>query len=98
MLGDISIATDIYIVTGYTDMRKSGCCCWTHICRYLLDTTPKGQEKDYSHPAVQGMLYCNNLFEYERSPKEKDLSFKRIYNRCRKDHKPVIEGFLAWLK
>ena len=23
MLGDISIATDIYIVTGYTDMRKS---------------------------------------------------------------------------
>lgn len=23
MLGDISIATDIYLVTGYTDMRKS---------------------------------------------------------------------------
>lgn len=23
MLGDISIATDIYIITGYTDMRKS---------------------------------------------------------------------------
>jgi len=23
MLGDISVATDIYIVTGYTDMRKS---------------------------------------------------------------------------
>ena len=23
MLGDISVATDIYIITGYTDMRKS---------------------------------------------------------------------------
>ena len=23
MLGDISIATNIYIITGYTDMRKS---------------------------------------------------------------------------
>ncbi len=69
-----------------------------HICRYLLEAIPKGHEKDYSNPAVQGMLYCNKLFEYERSYKEKELSFKQIHKRRLKDQKPVIEGFLAWIK
>lgn len=58
---------------------------------------PFGYEKDYSHPAVQGVLYCNKLFEYERIYKEKGLSYKQIQKRRLKDHKPVIEGFLAWL-
>ena len=54
-------------------------------------------EKDYTHPAVQGVLYCNKLFEYERTYKEKGLSYKQIGNRRLKDQKPVIEGFLAWV-
>lgn len=84
---------------GYNKVNETNrCCCWAHIRRYLLEAIPKGQEKDYSHPAVQGVLYCNKLFEYERSYKEKGLSFKQIYNRRLKDQKPVIEGFLAWLK
>jgi hypothetical protein len=41
-------------------------------------------------------MYCNKLFEYERSYREKGLSFKQIYNRRLKDEKPVIEAFLAW--
>lgn len=45
----------------------------------------------------QGFLYCNKLFEYERSYREKGLSPKQIYNRRRKDQKPVIEAFLSWL-
>lgn len=57
------------------------CCCWAHIRRYLLEAIPKGQEKDYSNPAVQGVLYCNKLFEYERTYMEKELSFKQIHNR-----------------
>ena len=84
---------------GYNKVNETNrCCCWAHIRRYLLEAIPKGQEKDYSNPAVQGVLYCNKLFEYERSYKEKGLSFKQIYNRRLKDQKPVIEGFLAWLK
>ncbi len=84
---------------GYNKINETNrCCCWAHIRRYLLEAIPKGQEKDYSNPAVQGVLYCNKLFEYERSYKEKGLSFKQIYNRRLKDQKPVIEGFLAWLK
>lgn len=63
-----------------------------------MEAIPKGHEKDYSNPAVQGVLYCNKLFEYERTYKEKGLSFKQIYNHRLKDQKPVIEGFLAWIK
>jgi hypothetical protein len=73
------------------------CCCWAHIRRYWLKAIPKGHETDYTHPAVQGLLYCNKLFEYERSYCEKGLSLKQIYNRRLKDEKPVIEAFLSWL-
>jgi transposase len=73
------------------------CCCWAHIRRYWLKAIPKGHESDYTHPAVQGLLYCNKLFEYERSYREKGLSLKQIYKRRLKDEKPVIEAFLAWL-
>lgn len=84
---------------GYNKVKETKrCCCWAHIRRYLLEAIPKGHEKDYSNPAVQGVLYCNKLFEYERTYKEKGLSFKQIHNRRLKDQKPVIEGFLAWIK
>lgn len=84
---------------GYNKVKETKrCCCWAHIRRYLLEAIPRGQEKDYSNPAVQGVLYCNKLFEYERTYKEKGLSFKQIHNRRLKDQKPVIEGFLAWIK
>jgi hypothetical protein len=82
---------------GYNKLKKAKrCCCWAHIRRYLLQAIPKGHEHDYSEPAVQGYMYCNKLFEYERSYREKGLSFKQIYNRRLKDEKPVIEAFLAW--
>ena len=37
----------------------------------------KGHEKDYTNPAVQGFLYCNKLFEYERSYREKGFHSNR---------------------
>ena len=89
------------MVDGYQGYNKvpdaQRCCCWAHIRRYWLRAIPKGHEKDYKHPAVQGFLYCNKLFEYERSYREKGLSLKQIYNRRLKDQKPVIEAFLSWL-
>lgn len=48
--------------------------------------------------SVRGFLYCEKLFAYERSYREKGLGYKQIYTRRLKDEKPVIEGFLAWLK
>ena len=64
--------------------------------RYLIQAIPKGHERDYTEPAVQGVMYCNKLFEYERRYREKGLSFKQVYNRRLKDEKPVIEAFLSW--
>ena len=95
------IAPGFYLMAdgyqGYNKVQETNrCCCYAHIRRYLLEAIPKGQEKDYSNPAVQGVLYCNKLFEYERSYKEKGLSHKQIKNRRLKDQKPVVEGFLAW--
>ena len=82
---------------GYNKLKRAKrCCCWAHIRRYLLQAIPKGHEHDYSEPAVQGYMYCNKLFEYERRYGERGLSFKQIYNRRLKDEKPVIEAFLAW--
>lgn len=90
------LMTDGY--QGYNKVPEAQrCCCWAHIRRYWLRAIPKGHEKDYTNPAVQGFLYCNKLFEYERSYREKGLSLKRIYNRRLKDEKPVIEAFLSWL-
>ena len=90
-----------YLMTdGYKGYNKvpeaKRCCCYAHIRRYLVQAIPKGHEKDYTNPAVQGVLYCNKLFEYERSYKEKGLSFKQIHNRRQKDEKPVVEAFLVW--
>lgn len=64
------VMVDAY--SGYNRLKKiRRCCCYAHIRRYLMEAIPKGHEKDYSHPAVQGVLYCNKLFEYERSYMEK---------------------------
>lgn len=62
-----------------------------------MEAILKGHEKDYSHTAVQGILYCNKLFEYERTYKEKGLSYNQMGNRRPKDQKPVVESFLAWV-
>lgn len=97
------IAPGFFLMTdgfqGYNKVKAvNRCTCWTHIRRYLLEAIPHGHEKDYSNPAVQGVLYCNKLFEYERTYKEKGLSFEQIKNRRLKDQQPVIEGFLLWVK
>ena len=83
---------------GY-NLLKDGkrCCCYAHIRRYLLEAIPKGHEKDYSDPAVQGVLYCDKLFEYERRYLAKGLSPEQRKKRRLKDEKPVIEAFLSWL-
>ena len=75
---------------GYNRLKKAKrCCCFAHIRRYLIQAIPKGHERDYTEPAVQGVMYCNKLFEYERRYREKGLSFKQIYNRRLKDEKPT---------
>jgi len=96
------IADGTYVMvdgySGYNKLKKiRRCCCYAHIRRYLIEAIPNGHEKDYSHPAVQGVLYCNKLFEYERRYKEKELTYMQVYKCRQKDQKPVVEGFMRWL-
>lgn len=97
------IAPGFYLMAdgyqGYNKVNETNrCCCWAHIRRYLFEAIPKEKERDYTYPAVQGFLYCEKLFAYKRTYREKGLSYKQIYERRLKDEKPVVEGFLAWLK
>ena len=74
------------------------CSCWSHIRRYFIDAIPKGKALDYTQPAVQGVRYCDHLFQLE----------DRINKQCRGDHekrrllrlekeKPVLEAFWSWV-
>ena len=99
----LSNATEGYFLMtdGYKGYNKvpdaNRCACWAHIRRYWLKAIPKGHEQDHTHPAVQGLLYCDKLFRYERQYKEKGLSVKQIYKRRLKDREPVIDAFLSWV-
>lgn len=77
------------MVGGYAGYNKlkdlKRCSCYAHIRGYFWESIPKGKEKDFTNPAVQGFLYCNKLFDYKRSYKEKELSYKQIYNQRLKD-------------
>ena len=63
------------IADGYAGYNKlkdfKRCCCYAHIRRYFWEAIPTGKEMDYTDPAVQGFLYCNKLFEYEKSYRKK---------------------------
>ena len=57
---------------GYNKLKDfNRCCCYAHIRRYFIEAIPKGHEKDFTNPAVQGMLYCNNCLLYT-SPSPRD--------------------------
>ena len=89
------------IVDGFSEYNKlkrfRRCCCYAHLRRYFIEAISKGYEKDFTDPGVQGMLYCNKLFGYERTYREKGLSYKQIHNRRQRDQKPVVEAFLSWI-
>lgn len=81
--------------SGYNKLKDvKRCRCYARIRRYLYEAIPSGRGNDLTHPAVQGVMYCNKLFEYERRYAEKGLSYKQRQNRGLKDEKPVIEAFL----
>ncbi len=86
---------------GYQGYNKvSGikrCCCWAHVRRYFIDAVPGGKEFDISLPAVQGVRYCDKLFEIERKYREKGYSFEERYKHRLQDEAPVLEAFWAWL-
>ena len=62
-----------------------------------VDAVPKGKELDYSQPAVQGVLFCDKLFWYERYAREYNMTPEERYNYRLEKHPPVLEAFWSWL-
>lgn len=93
---------DGYLMTdGFSGYNKLSnikrCCCYAHLRRYFIDAIPSGKENDFNEPAVQGRIYIDKLFDYERRYKEKGYSFNKIKERRLRDEKPLIEAFLSWI-
>lgn len=90
------LETDGY--QGYNNLPGvKRCCCWAHVRRSFCDAIPKGKEKDLSEPAVQGVAYCDKLFDYERMSREKGHTFEERYKYRLEKEKPVLEAFWKWL-
>ena len=74
------------------------CSCWAHIRRYFVDAIPKGKQLDFRQPAVQGVRYCDQLFQLEELISKQSAGDyeKRRLLRLEKE-KPVLEAFWSWL-
>lgn len=89
------LETDGY--QGYNKVENiKRCCCWAHVRRYFIDAVPKGKEFDMTNPAVQGVRYCDKLFEYEKQYREKGYSFDKKHDCRLRDEQPVLEAFWSW--
>ncbi len=85
--------------SGYNKVKTAKrLACWAHIRRYLIDAIPKGKQLDYTQPAVQGVMYTNQLFDKEDKIRQKYKSFDAIKEARLSQEKPIIEGFLSWLE
>lgn len=89
----------VYGYTGYNKVKGiKRCACYAHIRRYFNDAIPKGGKNDKSLSAVQGFEYCNRLFDYERTFKERGCSYEQIKEARNNTSRPVVEAFVAWLE
>ena len=96
--------TDCY--DGYNPLEGHlvRCACWAHLRRYWYDAVPaelqkaaeKGTiNKEQAGPAVTGFLYCNKLFEIERSLK--NLTPEERYEKRIEKELKLIKKFFAWV-
>ncbi len=87
---------------GYSGYNKVAaakrCSCWAHVRRYLIDAIPKGKTNDLTEPAVQGTTYVNQLFNFERTIKEKYKTPDSIKKARLQKEKPILEAFWSWLE
>lgn len=83
---------------GYNKLEDvTHCCCFAHIRRKFFDAIPDGHKDDLNDPAVQGVMYCDRLFEIERKMNEKNLTGDKRTEYRKKKAEPVIDAFCEWL-
>lgn len=71
--------------------------CWAHARRCFTDVL-KSLPANSMKPVVatEGLQFCNQLFAIER--KLKEINPDERYEQRLKQSKPVLDGFLSWLK
>lgn len=89
------LMTDGYQGYNIPGIRRTNC--WDHVRRYFVDAIPKGKEMDFSHPAVQGVQYCDKLSWYERYAREHHFTAEQRYEYRLKKEAPILEVFWSWL-
>ena len=89
------LMTDGYQGYNIPGIRRTNC--WDHVRRYFVDAIPKGKEMDFSHPAVQGVQYCDKLSWYERYAREHHFTAEQRYEYRLKKETPILEVFWSWL-
>jgi hypothetical protein len=57
----------------------------------------KNRQGRDAHPAVQGVVYCDKLFEIERYCKEHDYSYEQRYEYRLKKAPPILSALLRCL-
>lgn len=64
---------------GYNKVKDTKrCCCFVHVRRYFLEAIPKGHEKDYTDPALQGFLaWIDQVSPGNNTRLKKALSYVR---------------------
>ena len=72
--------------------------CWAHIRRYLIESVPKAKQYDYREPAVQGIMYCDKLFDLEKKIKARYKSPDAIKKARIELETPVLAGFWSWFE
>lgn len=91
------LTTDGY--QGYNDLPGiKRTCCWAHVRRYFCDAVPQGKKLDYTHPAVQGVVYCDRLFVIEKDCREHGYSVKQRYEYRLKKAPEILAAFWKWLE
>lgn len=84
---------------GYNNLPNlKRCICYSHIRRYFVDAVPKGKELDLSKAAVQGVYYCNKLFEIERRCNNRNFTPDQRKAYREDKARPLIESFKEWLR
>lgn len=99
MLGDISLATNIYIVTGYTDMHKS----IDGLCAIILDQLKA--EPDHHAIYLFCGKRCDRIKVLLREPDGYVLLYKRLdvvhgkyrWSRNSSEVKPITWQQFDWL-
>ncbi len=86
--------TDAY--KGYGKVKDiTRCLCWSHARRYFTDALPKDLKSAEATLPMEGLTYCNELFEIEK--KLKDLSPEERKEQRLKLEKPVLKAFWSWV-